>query len=76
MDGFSYISKYGVIKEEKPKNYEPHKKKLSQKELENTFIEDNTVFMKKGDKKEAIGVVKDGAVYKGVKTPSRKYEIF
>ena len=76
MDGFSYISKYGVIKEEKPKNYEPHKKKLSQKELENTFIEDNTVFIKKGDKKEAIGVVKDGAVYKGVKTPSRKYEIF
>lgn len=76
LDGFSYMKKHGVWSEEKAKNYEPHLKPLSQKELENSFVNDGIVYAKKKEKTEAIGLIKDGVALKGVKTPSRKYEIF
>lgn len=76
MSCFEYLKKYGVWVEQKPKNYDSHKKKLSETELMGSFVENEIVYIKKNDKKEAIGIMKDGVAYKGVKTPSRKYEIY
>ncbi len=76
LSGFEYMKKYGALKEDKPKNYEPYKKRLSEKELESSTIENGIVYSEKNGKKEAIGFVKDGVVFKGVKTPSRKFEIY
>lgn len=76
MNGYEYLKKHGVWRDEKPKNYEPHKKKLSEKELIDSFIEGNIVYKNKAGKKEAIGLIKNNIAYKGVNTPSRKYEIW
>ncbi len=76
LSGFEYMKKYGALKEDKPKNYEPYKKKLSEKELEGSIVEKDIVYIEKNGKKEAIGFIKDGIAVKGVKTPSRKFEIY
>lgn len=76
LSGFDYMKKHGVWVESAPKNYEPHKKPLSQKELEGSFTKDGIVYVNKNGKKEAIGLIKNGLAVQGVKTPGRKYEIF
>lgn len=75
MSGYEYLKKYGVWREKKPKNYESHNKKLNEKELLASFVEGETIYKNKSGKKEAIGLMKNNIAYKGVKTPSRRYEI-
>ena len=76
LNGFEYMKKYGAWVEDKPKAYESYAKKLSAKELENSFVEDGIVYQKKGEKKEAIGLMQNNVAVKGFKTPSRKFEIY
>jgi len=76
LSGFEYMKKYGVWVEDKPKNYEPYNKILSKKALEGSFIKDDIIYKTKKGKTKAIGIMKDGIARKGLKTPSRKFEIF
>jgi len=75
MYGFEYMKKHGVWVEDKPKNYEPYAIKLSEEALENSFIEGVIIYKKSKNKKKAIGILKDGIAYRGLKTPSRLFEI-
>lgn len=76
MSGLEYLQKYGAWVDDKPKAYESYAKKLSDKELENSFVENGIVYKQNGEKKEAIGLMQNGAAVKGFKTPSRKFEIY
>ncbi|HIC13094.1 MAG TPA: hypothetical protein EYO75_06965 [Sulfurimonas sp.] len=76
LSGFEYMKKHGVWIEDKPKNYEPYNKILSKEALENSFIKDEIIYVSKKGKTKAIGIMKDGVPRKGLKTPSRKFEIF
>lgn len=75
LNGFDYMKKYGVWIEDKPKNYEPYNIGLNEAQLKDSFIENNIIYINKKNKKEAIGIVKDGKKVRGFKTPSRKFEI-
>lgn len=58
LNGFEYMKKYGAWIDEKPKAYESYAKKLSEKELENSFVEDGIVYQKKARKKRRLGLCK------------------
>ncbi|WP_419767534.1 molybdopterin-containing oxidoreductase family protein [Arcobacter sp.] len=75
LSGFDYMKKYGVWIEDKPKNYEPYNIKLQEKDLKDSFVENDIIYVDKKGKKQAIGIIKDGKAFKGLKTPSRKFEI-
>lgn len=76
LSGFEYMKKYGAWVDDKPKAYESYAKKLTDKELENSFVENNVVYKTINEKKEAIGVMQEGVAMRGFKTPSRKFEIY
>lgn len=76
LTGFEYMKKYGVWEEKKEKNYESYNKILSKKKLKNSFIKNDIIYVKKKGKKKAIGIMIDGVARKGLKTPSRKFEIY
>ncbi len=76
LSGFEYMKKYGAWVDDKPKAYESYAKKLTDKELENSFVENNIVYKTINEKKEAIGVMQEGVAMRGFKTPSRKFEIY
>ncbi|MDP3587282.1 MAG: molybdopterin-dependent oxidoreductase [Sulfuricurvum sp.] len=76
LSGWNYMKKYGVWIDEKAKNYEPYSKKLSLKDFENIVIENETAFIYKDGRKEAIGKLVNGILLRGFKTPSRKFEIY
>ena len=76
LSGFEYMKKHGVWVEEKPKNYESYNKRLSKDKLEGSFVKDEIIYVTKKDKTKAIGIMKDGVARKGLKTASRKFEIF
>lgn len=76
LSGFEYMKKYGAWVDDKPKAYESYAKKLTDKELENGFVENNVVYKTINEKKEAIGVMQEGVAMRGFKTPSRKFEIY
>ncbi len=76
LSGFEYMKKYGVWVEDKEKNYESYDKILSKKQLEGSFVKDDIIYIKKKDKDKAIGIMKDSIARKGLKTPSRKFEIY
>ncbi len=72
LSGFEYMKKYGVWIEDKPKNYEPYNKKLSSSALKDSYVKDGIIYK---NKKE-IGLMKGNIALKGLKTPSRKFEIY
>ena len=76
LSGFEYMKKYGVWIDEKEKNYESYNYELSKKQLEGSFVKDDIIYVKKQDKDKAIGIMKNGVARKGLKTPSRKFEIY
>ena len=76
LSGFEYMKKYGVWVEDKEKNYESYDKVLSKKKLEGSFVKDDIIYVEKKAKRKAIGIMKDGVARKGLKTPSRKFEIY
>lgn len=76
LSGFEYMKKYGAWVDDKPKAYESYAKKLTDKELEKSFVENNIVYKTINEKKTAIGVMHEGVAVRGFKTPSRKFEIY
>lgn len=76
LDGFTYMKKHGVWVEEKKKNYEPYNKLLTKEQLKNSVVKENIIYANKADNAKAIGIMKDGIARRGLKTPSRKFEIF
>jgi len=76
LSGFEYMKKYGVWIDDKEKNYEPYNKVLSKEALKNSYVENDIIYTKKNNKTKAIGIMKDGVALRGLKTPSRKFEIY
>ena len=77
LSGFDYMKKHGIWLEDKEKNFEPYKIKLKEKELIGSVVEDGIIYkIIEKQKKEAIGLMKNNIAYRGLKTPSRKFEIF
>ncbi|MFT7004817.1 MAG: thiosulfate reductase/polysulfide reductase chain A, partial [Sulfurimonas sp.] len=76
LSGFDYMKKHGVWVEDKEKNYESYDRILSKDQLKNSFVIDNIIYVVEKGKNKAIGIMKDGKPRKGLKTPSRKFEIY
>jgi len=73
LSGFEYMKKYGIWVEDKAKNYLPYEQKLSAEKLQDSYEEEGIIYSKQG---KAIGLMHNGIVKKGFKTPSGKFEIF
>jgi anaerobic selenocysteine-containing dehydrogenase len=76
--GFEYMKKYGVYTDLKiPPSYEIYRRALSEAQLKDTRTDEETgvVYAKTDQGEVAIGVKIGDTVYRGFKTPSRRFEI-
>ncbi|PHS58464.1 MAG: hypothetical protein COB17_02475 [Sulfurimonas sp.] len=72
LSGFEYMKKYGVWVDDKEKNYEPYNHILTKEALKNSYVKNDIIYVQN----KAIGIMKNGLALKGLKTPSRKFEIY
>jgi anaerobic selenocysteine-containing dehydrogenase len=80
-DGFDYMRKHGIwVDTSEPKQYELFRRKLKASALKGSRTDEKTgVVYRKNPmtgKEEAIGLKSGDVVFRGFKTPTRKFEVF